>query len=68
MISSKSSSFLPGGRDGGDTNYYMEREWRALQDIHFELTNVHRIILPREYAVPFRRDFADYSSQITFAD
>jgi hypothetical protein len=52
----------------GEKNYYMEREWRTLGNVQFQLTDVHRIILPETYAVQLRADVPDYCGQVTFAD
>jgi hypothetical protein len=49
-------------------NYYMEREWRVLTDFEFKLSNVERVILPRNYAKRFRRDFSEYYGQIHYPD
>lgn len=49
-------------------NYYMEREWRVVGNIHFHINDVERVILPREFASQFRADFPDYSGQIHFSD
>jgi hypothetical protein len=35
-------------------NFYMEREWRALNDIRFAISDVRRVILPEKWAKPFR--------------
>lgn len=51
-----------------EDNYYMEREWRLLGNVYFELSDVYRIILPESYAEAFRKDFPDYAGQITFSD
>ena len=54
--------------DDHPDNYYMEREWRVLGNLQFQLSDVTRIILPREFATRFRRDLPEYVGQITFAD
>lgn len=51
-----------------DKNYYMEREWRMVMDLGFELADVWRVILPRELVGRFRRDVPAYEGQITFAE
>jgi hypothetical protein len=48
-------------------NFYMEREWRVLGNVRFELNDVYRIILPKSYAGRFREDLPDYQSQVNFA-
>jgi hypothetical protein len=49
-------------------NYYMEREWRVVGGVRFDLDDVFRVILPKEYAKRFRADLPNYSGQVTFAD
>jgi hypothetical protein len=48
-------------------NYYMEREWRVVGDVGFDLYDFFRVILPKEFAKRFRADVKDYLGQITFA-
>lgn len=47
-------------------NYYLEREWRVVGNVDFQLSDVRRVILPEAYAVRFRRDVPEYCGQITF--
>ncbi len=54
--------------DEDPENFYMEREWRVLGDINFELEDVYRVILPRSYARRLREDLPDYTGQITFVE
>jgi|SRR5271166_952856 len=49
-------------------NYYMEREWRIPRNIQFKLSDVERVIIPRQFAVAFRRDLPEYVGQIHFVD
>jgi hypothetical protein len=49
-------------------NFYMEREWRVPQNIHFTLSDVERVIMPRYFAKDFRRELPQYIGQITFAE
>ena len=43
-------------------NYYMEREWRSLLNIHFDLQNINRIYLPNaDYKEKFEQEFPEYS-------
>jgi len=49
-------------------NFYMEREWRVSHDVEFKLSDVQRIIIPREYSRDFRRDFPKFDGEIVFAD
>jgi hypothetical protein len=48
-------------------NFYMEREWRVLGNMRFEVSDVYRVILPESYAGRLREDLPDYQGQITFA-
>jgi hypothetical protein len=45
-------------------NFYMEREWRVLGNVRFELSDVYRVILPERYAERFHRDLPEYSGLI----
>lgn len=54
--------------DEDPENFYMEREWRVLGDINFELQDVYRVFLPRSYAERFREDLPEYAGQVTFVD
>ena len=49
-------------------NFYFEREWRVIGRVEFDIEDVKRILLPREYAKQFRRDCPDYYGQITFVE
>jgi hypothetical protein len=46
-------------------NFYMEREWRALGNVRFELDDMRRVILPKRYIGRFRRALPDYTGEIT---
>jgi hypothetical protein len=45
-------------------NFYMEREWRLLGHLAFNISDVSRIILPTEFASPFRRDIPQYAGSV----
>jgi hypothetical protein len=47
-------------------NFYMEREWRALHHVKFQLEEVTRVIIPEAFARSFRADFPEYFGQISF--
>ena len=48
-------------------NFYMEREWRILGTLDFELSDVRRVIFPEKFARSFRRDAPEYFGEITFS-
>jgi hypothetical protein len=52
--------------DDAPGNYYMEREWRTLKSIKFDLANVYRVILPEAYGHRFRNNVPMYVGQVTF--
>jgi len=54
--------------DEDPDNYYMEREWRLLGNLKFDLRDVYRIIIPKAYAKDLRRDLPEYNGQISFSD
>jgi len=45
-------------------NYYMEREWRILDQVEFTLENVNKIILPESYGERFHDEFPQYSGMV----
>ena len=49
-------------------NYYMEREWRVHGNVHFDVTNVYRIIIPQKYSTQIRQDVTEYCGQLTYSD
>lgn len=54
--------------DNDEENFYMEREWRTLYDVHFEIDDIYRIILPRDFNKRFKNDVPEYMGQITFSE
>jgi hypothetical protein len=52
--------------DGDPDNFYMEREWRVVGNVRFELSDVARIFLPATYGRQFRERCPKYFGQITF--
>jgi abortive phage resistance protein AbiGi (putative antitoxin) len=54
--------------DEDPANFYMEREWRVVGNVQFELNDVRRVLIPSVYAVRFRAEIPEYYGQITFAD
>jgi hypothetical protein len=49
-------------------NYYMEREWRVMGHVDFQIDDVYRVILPESFMKHFRKDLTDFNGQVTFAD
>lgn len=49
-------------------NYYMEREWRIVGNLKFELKDVCRVIIPKSFAKNLRTDLPNYFGQISFVD
>ena len=39
-----------------EKNYYMEREWRVLSDVHFTLVDIEEVIVPAAYAQRIKDD------------
>ena len=51
-----------------ESNFYMEREWRVGNNVHFSLDDVSRVFLPKGFAKRFRADLPSYAGQISFSD
>ena len=47
-------------------NYYMEREWRKIGNLQFNIADVRRVFLPEQYAGNFRKDVPAFLGQLTF--
>jgi hypothetical protein len=47
-------------------NYYMEREWRTLISVRFNLQDVRRIVIPEAYGTKLRQNVPMYAAQVTF--
>jgi len=45
-------------------NFYMEREWRGLERIEFNVHDITRIVLPSRYIKRLFQDIPDYNSHI----
>lgn len=54
--------------DEDPENFYMEREWRIIGNLKFNLGDVRRVLLPETYARRLRDDVPSYVGQITFVD
>lgn len=51
-----------------EKNYYMEREWRVLGNVRFDLTDVRSVILPTAFVDRFSRAFPSLSDRTTPAE
>lgn len=49
-----------------DDNYYLEREWRIVGNLHFAITDIQTVFIPTDYAPRFREDCPHYNSQLIF--
>ncbi len=47
-------------------NYYMEREWRILGNVDFNISEVCRIHMPNEFASQFRQDFPAFAGEVKY--
>ena len=54
--------------DYDEDNYYMEREWRMIGNLNFELNDVCRVFMPEGYAARFRNRFPIYGGQVSFVE
>lgn len=55
-------------KDDDPGNFYMEREWRVVGNVQFDLSEVRLVIIPSSYAVRFHAEVPDFHGQITFVD
>lgn len=46
-------------------NYYMEREWRVLGDVNFNLDDIARVVVPPGYEQRLRADLPAYGGEIS---
>jgi len=51
--------------DDDPDNYYMEREWRGLDCIEFNVQDISRIILPSTFIKRFFQDVPDYNAHVS---
>ncbi len=59
--------FDPALPENDERGFYMEREWRVLGSVEFDLDDVTRVVLPPAYARRFRSDMPHYAGQLSFA-
>src|SRR5574344_2613114 len=50
--------------DNDPDNYYFEREWRAINNVDFQLSDILTIIIPKSYEKRLREDFPEYTGKI----
>ena len=49
-------------------NYYFEREWRATNNINFQLSDIVVVILPKNCEKQFKLDFPEYTGELKIAE
>lgn len=54
--------------DDHAANYYLEREWRVIGNVQFQLLDVRRILIPSDFARRLRVDLPEYEGQLSFLD
>ena len=54
--------------DDHPENYYLEREWRIVGNLKFNIEDIRRVFMPKEYAERFRADCPKYCGQLTFVE
>jgi len=52
--------------DDHDDNYYLEREWRVIGNVKFDLNDIKTVFMPKKYSQRFRADCPSYKSQVIF--
>lgn len=55
-------------KDNDPNNYYFEREWRAINNVDFKLSDILTIIIPKDYEQRLKEDFPEYTGNIEFSD
>ena len=60
--------FDSGTPDDAVDNYYMEREWIVVGGVKFEIEDVSRVIIPRDYTREFRQRLPEYHGEVSFTD
>jgi hypothetical protein len=54
--------------DNDPGNYYFEREWRATNNINFQLSDIVVVILPKNCEKQFKLDFPEYTGELKIAE
>ena len=52
--------------DDHDDNYYLEREWRVIGNVKFDLGDIETVFMPKQFYKRFRTDCPAYESQLIF--
>ena len=52
--------------DDHDDNFYLEREWRVIGNVKFDLCDIETVFMPKQFSQRFRTDCPAYESQLTF--
>lgn len=60
--------FDSGKPDSDPEHYYLEREWRVLDNVEFSLADVARIIVPASYVERVRTELPDFTGPVTTVD
>lgn len=58
--------FDPGLDESHRENFYMEREWRVVGNVQFNLSDICRVLLPKEFGHILRADVPEYAGQVNF--
>jgi hypothetical protein len=56
--------FDPRLDDSHNENFYMEREWRVVGNVQFNLSDVSRVLLPQKFGHRLRADVPEYAGQV----
>ncbi len=51
-------------RENDPDNYYMEREWRKFGNLKFEVNDVSRVVVGRDFVERLLRDFPQFSDRV----
>jgi len=61
-------SFYANLDDADERHFCMEREWRVYGDVKFLISDIERLIVPREFGKRLRADLPEYNGQVHFLD
>jgi hypothetical protein len=54
--------------DDDEQHFYMEREWRVLDDVVFAISDIERLIVPKSFSKQLRDDLPSFYGQTYFLD